>query len=462
MAGFAPGHRRLTSARIGDLARAAALALDNARWLERIHGLGVEQERSRLARELHDHIGQSVVYLGFEIDRLVELNHGRAVQADLIALRGDVRNLVEELRDTLVDLRSDVTETQDVDDVLRSFLERVNRRNRLAVTLTADTDTPPAAVRRTGVLAGGPGGGHERRAPRPRLATCRSCWLCNAEGALLEVIRQRRGHVGRQGGGRVELRPARHAGTSRFGRRPARDHLGPRPGHRRPNENEGGLMVRVLIADDHAMVREGLHWALEHAGYDVVGEAADGEEAVEHGRAAPSRRRPHGPLAPRPLGRGRHQAHPDASCPSTQGRGPVHVVRRDGRVLGPGRRRRRLPGEGLHHGRDRRAPSGEVVVAAPGTLVLSPSAAPVTSRQRRRGPMTRPPVAGSRPIISKREEEVLRLVATGASIPEVGRRLYISAKTVKNHLSSIYQKLDSHDRAQAVLKAVRMGLIQID
>lgn len=72
------------------------------------------------------------------------------------------------------------------------------------------------------------------------------------------------------------------------------------------------------------------------------------------------------------------------------------------------------------------------------------------------------PLVGTRPLISKREEEVLRLVATGASIPEVGRELYISAKTVKNHLSSIYQKLDSHDRAQAVLKAVRMGLIQID
>ena len=77
------GAHHITAAdqrRIGDLARAAALALDNARWLDRIHGLGVEQERSRLARELHDHIGQSVVYLGFEIDRLVELNHGRAVQ----------------------------------------------------------------------------------------------------------------------------------------------------------------------------------------------------------------------------------------------------------------------------------------------------------------------------------------------------------------------------------------------
>ena len=62
-----------------------------------------------------------MVYLGFEIDRLVELNQGRAVQGDLLALRGDVRNLVEELRDALVDLRSDVSETQGVDHVLRCF-----------------------------------------------------------------------------------------------------------------------------------------------------------------------------------------------------------------------------------------------------------------------------------------------------------------------------------------------------
>ncbi len=172
--------------RIGDLARAAALALDNARWLERIHGLGVEQERSRLARELHDHIGQSVVYLGFEIDRLVELNHGRAVQADLIALRGDVRNLVEELRDALVDLRSDVSETQGVDNVLRSFLERVNRRNRLAVTLTADADTrlPLSVEREFWRVAQEAVMNAERHAHASNVSVL---WLCNAEGALLEV-----------------------------------------------------------------------------------------------------------------------------------------------------------------------------------------------------------------------------------------------------------------------------------
>ena len=66
-----------------------------------------------------------------------------------MALRGDVRNLVEELRDALVDLRSDVSETQGVDHVLRSFLERVNRRNRLAVTLTAEADARlPLSVER--------------------------------------------------------------------------------------------------------------------------------------------------------------------------------------------------------------------------------------------------------------------------------------------------------------------------
>jgi signal transduction histidine kinase len=183
------GSHHVTSAdqrRIGDLARAAALAVDNARWLERIHGLGVEQERSRLARELHDHIGQSVVYLGFEIDRLVELNHGRAVQADLISLRSDVRNLVEELRDALVDLRSDVSETQGVDNVLRSFLDRVNRRNRLAVTLTTEADArlPLSVEREFWRVAQEAVMNAERHAHASNVSVL---WLCNAEGALLEV-----------------------------------------------------------------------------------------------------------------------------------------------------------------------------------------------------------------------------------------------------------------------------------
>lgn len=65
-------------------------------------------------------------------------------------------------------------------------------------------------------------------------------------------------------------------------------------------------------------------------------------------------------------------------------------------------------------------------------------------------------------VISSREEEVLQLVADGLSLPEVASSLYISVKTVKNHLASIYQKLDARDRTQAVLQAVRLGIIHLD
>jgi DNA-binding NarL/FixJ family response regulator len=64
-------------------------------------------------------------------------------------------------------------------------------------------------------------------------------------------------------------------------------------------------------------------------------------------------------------------------------------------------------------------------------------------------------------LISPREEEVLQLIAEGCSTPEVAARLYISQKTVKNHLASIYEKLNARDRTQAVLLAVRMGIVKL-
>jgi len=172
--------------RLEDLARAGALAVDNARWLERIHTLGMEQERSRLARELHDHIGQSMVHLGFEIDRLVELNHGRPVEHDLLALRGDLRELVEELRDMLVDLRSDVSETQGVDVVLTSFLERVNKRSRVAVTLVCDVDArmPVPVEREFWRVAREAVMNAERHGRASRVSIL---WRCTGDSALLEV-----------------------------------------------------------------------------------------------------------------------------------------------------------------------------------------------------------------------------------------------------------------------------------
>ena len=217
-------------------------------------------------------------------------------------------------------------------------------------------------------------------------------------------------------------------------------------------------MTTVMIADDHTLVREGLRWALEHAGLDVVGEAGDGEEAVE--------------LA--------ESLHPDVvlmdlSLPVLSG------VAATKKIKG------RLPGTAvlvLSMLSDDTAVSSALGAGARGYLVKDSTTAEIVEAVRRvaegqrvlgpsltydpgavPAPAERPAGAtlgATRPVISKREEEVLRLLATGVSIPEAARRLYISVKTVKNHLSSIYQKLDAHDRAQAVLKAVRMGLITLD
>ena len=101
-----------------------------------------------------------------------------------------------------------------------------------------------------------------------------------------------------------------------------------------------------------------------------------------------------------------------------------------------------------------------VRLAASGDAVLSPGLASSMLADVKK--TASGPANGEAPTISAREEEVLQLVADGLSLPEVAAALYISVKTVKNHLASIYAKLDARDRTQAVLRAVRMGIIRLD
>jgi DNA-binding NarL/FixJ family response regulator len=60
--------------------------------------------------------------------------------------------------------------------------------------------------------------------------------------------------------------------------------------------------------------------------------------------------------------------------------------------------------------------------------------------------------------LTAREEEILKLLATGDSNREIGRRLFISEQTVKNHVASIFRKLQVNDRTKAALLAVKLGL----
>ena len=118
-------------------AEPAALAVDNARWFGRLRTVGADEERTRIARDLHDRIGQSLAYLAFELDRIVKNNSGgarnEAVTHALDQLRGDVRGVIGEVRDTLYDLRTDVTDASSLPVTLEAFLNRVRERSGLEV-----------------------------------------------------------------------------------------------------------------------------------------------------------------------------------------------------------------------------------------------------------------------------------------------------------------------------------------
>jgi signal transduction histidine kinase len=116
----------------------AALAIDNAHWFGRLRTVGADEERTRIARDLHDRIGQSLAYLAFELDRIVKRGAtGDDTRVAIDNLRTDVRGVIGEVRDTLYDLRTDVTETQSLSTILESFLERVKDRSGLVGHLRA-------------------------------------------------------------------------------------------------------------------------------------------------------------------------------------------------------------------------------------------------------------------------------------------------------------------------------------
>jgi DNA-binding NarL/FixJ family response regulator len=210
--------------------------------------------------------------------------------------------------------------------------------------------------------------------------------------------------------------------------------------------------VRLLLADDHRMLREGLRRSLESVGLTVVAEAADGEEAVR--------------LA------GEHLPDVvlmDVTMPNLGGVEAARAIRAtlpDVRVVM------------LTMHADDDVIASAIRAGADGYLVKDCSIEEVADVVRRvAGGQTAltPALAASMlsevqalarapqsDPVTKREEEVLQLIADGCSTPEVAERLYISQKTVKNHLASIYQKLDARDRTQAVLRAVRMGIVRLD
>ena len=164
----------------------AALAVDNARWFARLRTVGADEERTRIARDLHDRIGQSLAYLAFELDRIIKVDaREKPVTKELARLRGDVRGVIGEVRDTLYDLRTDVTDSQDMAATLEGFLDRVGTRSNLQTRLDLHVEGRLPLLAGTGAVAHRPGSGDQRGAPRPRIADWWSRGAATAPGAVL-------------------------------------------------------------------------------------------------------------------------------------------------------------------------------------------------------------------------------------------------------------------------------------
>jgi DNA-binding NarL/FixJ family response regulator len=207
----------------------------------------------------------------------------------------------------------------------------------------------------------------------------------------------------------------------------------------------------VVIADDHPMIRQGLRLTLGALpGIEVVGEATTGQQAVELAES----------LQPdvlimdlnMPEGNGI-----DATRALTQSSPHINVLiltmfDDDASVfqaMRAGARGYLLKGAGEHE--IERAIRG----VASGEAIFGPA---VAQRVLDFLTGTTPRQPAAFPQLSEREREVLSLLAQGRSNPDIARQLFLSPKTVRNHVSNIFTKLQVADRAQAIIRARDAGL----
>lgn len=115
-----------------------ALTLDNARWFGRLRSLGAEEERIRIARDLHDRLGQWLTYIGFELERIISSED--SPNPELSQLYTDIQQALDELRETLRQLRSGISEERSLSLVGAEAAQRFQDRTSIPVSFSVGHD----------------------------------------------------------------------------------------------------------------------------------------------------------------------------------------------------------------------------------------------------------------------------------------------------------------------------------
>lgn len=210
------------------------------------------------------------------------------------------------------------------------------------------------------------------------------------------------------------------------------------------------MPIRILIVDDHTVVRQGLRMFLEmDPDLEIVGEANNGAKALDLARQ----------LKP-------NVVMMDLLMPVMDGITAIGAIRRelpeteiialtsvleDDKVVGA------IRAGAIGYLLKDTEPAElrqAVKAAAAGEVQLSPKAAARLLREVR--------VPETPETLTERETDVLRLVAEGHSNKEIGYRLHISEATAKTHVANMMAKLGVSSRTQAALYAVRIGLVSTD
>lgn len=208
------------------------------------------------------------------------------------------------------------------------------------------------------------------------------------------------------------------------------------------------MSVRVLLADDHALVRQGLRSLLERSSFQVVSEASDGREAI----------RQCAQLLP-------DVVVMDISMPTLNGVDAARELRKSSPrtriVLLTQHSEDIYVSEaieaGVHGYVLKSQASGDLVLAiqevVAGRVYLSPGvASAVVSAYHSRG-------GKAANTLTSRERQVLQLIAEGKSTKDIASLLFISVKTAESHRTRLMQKLDIHETASLVRYAIRHGLV---